>query len=250
MGKTIRINEKQLRNIISCNLQNSTKNNHLDLVYGRNVANNQKMLPLNEISMNRLLGKHYGQAGFAIVSASRMVENTPEENESNTKEMFAAIRNSEFRFIPAFGGYIEKDENGNAVNNTEEKVAIILCYDQNSNPIPFERLADFAIGLGIKYNQDSVLLKAPDENPKYVVTNERGGEVGTTEMEFTGDLRLDDLSQEFFTNMASKHGNVGQHRFTFTEQFINPTFTTVNEGHVRYLNGELFLKPGEVRDLI
>lgn len=223
----------------------SEANNFLEVVYGRKVANEQKMISLNEITMNRLLGKRYAEAGLAIVSASR-ADKSEEENAAGAKEMFALIQQSGFRYVPAFGEYVEQDENGKAIRTVYEAIAVVLCNDHEGRPIPFEELRKFALDLGVRFEQDCVLLKAPDDNPKYIVTNERNGELGSVYVEFTADLKVNELTQLFFTTMAGKQG-ADQHRFTFTEQYLNPSFVTLNEGHVRYMKGELFLTPNQAK---
>lgn len=230
---------------------NVKPNNYLSSVYGREVANNGRMIPLNEISMNRLLGKHYNNGGFAIVSASRF-DKTPAENEQNTQKMYELIRNSEFRFIPAFGGFVEtNNETGEKKDNVDEKIAIILCFDRQGKEIPFERLYKFAFDLGVRFEQDSVLIKAPNDNPKYIVTHERSGKVGSVDMEFTGDIVLNDVTQQFFTNMANRRTSqhAGKNRFTFTECFLNPPFATLNEGQSRTGKGEIVFRPTQTTDL-
>lgn len=210
------------------------KNNFLDVVHGWSGVNNQKMIPLNEISMSRLLGKQF-EGAFAIVSASSC-RKTPEENDMCAKEMYSTIRNSGFCFIPAFGGFSEIDvKTGEQVNYTYKTLAIILCHDRDGKEIPFQRLYDFVINLGEKYEQESVIIKSPQENPKYIVTTAR---------------ELNDLTQMHFANMASKLSSVGKNRFSFTRQYLNPTFETLFEGHRRFLRGELFLKPTEARDVL
>lgn len=210
------------------------KNNFLDVVHGWSGVNNQKMIPLNEISMSRLLGKQF-EGAFAIVSAS-LCRETPEENDMCAKEMYSTIRNSGFCFIPAFGGFSEIDvKTGEQVNYTYETLAIILCHDRDGKEIPFQRLYDFVINLGKKYEQESVLIKSPQENPKYIVTTAR---------------ELNDLTQMHFANMASKLSSVGKNRFSFTRQYLNPTFETLFEGHRRFLRGELFFEPTKARDVL
>lgn len=232
----------RMENIGKNNL--SERHSCLKTVYGRDIANSQHMVPLNEITMNRLLGKHYNKGGFAIVSASRN-EHTREENERLTQEMYAQIRKSEFRFIPAFGGFIETNKQGER-HEVYESVAIILCFDRNGEEIPFERLREFAMNIGIQYDQDSVLIKAPNQNPQYIITSERVGSVGDLDTEFSGNVKVNDLTQKFFTNMSSRDGNIGKNRFSFTEQYVNPTFATLNEGHMRHLNGEVYLDPAQM----
>lgn len=210
------------------------KYNFLDVVYGWSGVNNQKMIPLNEISMSRLLGKQF-KGAFAIVSASSC-RKTPEENDMCAKDMYSTIRNSGFCFIPAFGGFSEIDiKTGEQVNYTYETLAIILCHDKDGKEIPFQRLYDFVINLGKKYEQESVLIKSPQENPEYIVTTAR---------------ELNDLTQMHFANMASKLSSVRKNRFSFTRQYLNPTFETLFEGHRRFLRGELFLKPTEARNVL
>ena len=65
---------------------------------------------LTEITVNRLLGKHYN-FGFAIVSASRF-KNTAQENNQLTKELFLKLKNSNYSYIPVFGGFIENKGEG------------------------------------------------------------------------------------------------------------------------------------------
>ena len=226
------------------------KNNFLDVVHGWSGVNNQKMIPLNEISMSRLLGKQF-KGAFAIVSASSC-KKTTEENDMCANDMYSAIRSSGFCFIPAFGGFSEIDvKTGEQVNYTYYTLAIILCHDRESKEIPFQRLYDFVLNLGEKNEQESVLIKAPQENPKYIVTTaSEGKNLGDVVMEFSSDAKLSDLTQMYFANMASKLSIAGKNRVTFTKQYLNPTFETLFEGHRRFLKGELFLKPTEAIDVL
>ncbi len=46
-----------------------------------------------------------------------------------------------------------------------------------------------------KYNQDSVVVKAPDGNPEYIKKD------GSLDFGFDGDIAFNDLSQEYFTDL-------------------------------------------------
>lgn len=219
-------------------------NNFLKEVYGRAIANNQNLVVLNEMTMERLLGKHFNK-GLCIVSASRVKENTAEENNKYTREMYQAIIDSPYSFIPVFGGFIETTDNGEKLPAKYEKSAIILNYDKKGNEMDFDEMKAFAMSLGTKYKQDSILVKAPNDNPKYILTSNNIGEV---DYEFSGDVKINDLTQEYFTsfikslNMSPNQDERRKTRFSFTEMYINPTFTTLNEGHSRKLKGEIVIK--------
>ena len=67
-------------------------------------------------------------------------------------------------------------------------------------------------------------------------------------MEFSGDIKINDLTQEYFTSFV-KTRNIDkdnqdkrkQSRLTFEGVYINPPPVTYSERHVRYLSGEIFL---------
>jgi hypothetical protein len=213
--------------------------NFLKEIFNRG-ANNSPMPLLTEITVNRLLGKHYN-SGFAIVSASRF-KNTNQENNQLTKELFLKLKNSNYSYIPVFGGFIENKGSENE-QHVYEKSFLILNYNKEGEELPFQDLKNFALEICSEYNQDSVLLKSPNGQPQTITKD------GDLDMEFSGDIKINDLTQEYFTSFV-KTRNVDkdnqdkrkQSRLTFEGVYINPPPETYSERHARYLSGEIFLK--------
>ena len=203
-------------------------------------SNNSPMPLLTEITVNRLLGKHYN-SGFAIVSASRS-ENTNQENNQLTKELFLKLKNNPYSYIPVFGGFIENKGSENE-QHVYEKSFLILNYNKKGEELPFQDLKNFALEICSEYNQESVVLKSPDGNPKTLTRN------GEVDIEFSGDIKINDLTQEYFTSFV-KTRNVDkdnqdkrkQSRLTFEGVYINPPPASYPERYARYLSGEIFIK--------
>ena len=212
--------------------------NFLKEIFNREF-NNSPMPLLTEITVNRLLGKHYN-SGFAIVSASRF-KNTAQENNQLTKELFLKLKNSNYSYIPVFGGFIENKGSENE-QHVYEKSFLILNYNKKGEELPFQDLKNFALEICSEYKQETVVLKSPDGNPKTLTRT------GEADMEFSGDIKINDLTQEYFTSFV-KTRNVDkdsqdkrkQSRLTFEGVYINPPPATYSERHARYLSGEIFL---------
>lgn len=201
-------------------------------------TNTFPLQPLNEMTVDRLLGKHYNN-GFIIISASRG-ENDNQTNNKLSKQLLNDIKNSGFSFVPVFGGFIENKGTENE-KQVYETSYIVLNFDRNGNEKDFNTLKNLAINLCKKYNQDSVLVKAPNGVPQYITQN------GNVDMEFNGDVKINDLTQQYFSsfiktqNIDKNQDNRKHTRFTFESCFINPKPMTYNEGHIRHLKGEKFL---------
>ena len=156
--------------------------------------------------------------------------------------LFLKLKNSNYSYIPVFGGFIENKGSENE-QHVYEKSFLILNYNKEGEELPFQDLKNFALEICSEYNQDFVLLKSPNGQPQYIT---RGGDV---DMEFSGDIKINDLTQEYFTSFV-KTRNVDkdnqdkrkQSRLTFEGVYINPPPETYFERHARYLSGEIFLK--------
>jgi len=232
-----------IKNFIKVKLRESVETikqpkNFLNEIFGR-LANDSEMIPLTEMTMDRLLGKHYNN-GFSIISASRG-DNTAAENNQKTNELFQNIKNTKFTFIPAFGGFIE-NKGTEEEKHVYEKVFIILNFDKFGNELPFEELQQFALEMCEMFNQDSVLVKAPNGNPKYL------SRTGNVDNEFSGDIKINDLTQQYFTSFVKtqklnkdNQEDRKKNRFTFEAVYLNPSPVTYSERHLRYLSGERFL---------
>ena len=195
-------------------------------------TNTFPLQPLNEMTVDRLLGKHYNN-GFIIISASRG-ENDNQTNNQLSKQLLNDIKNSGFSFVPVFGGFIENKGTENE-KQVYETSYIVLNFDRNGNEKDFNALKNLAINLCKKYNQDSVLVKAPNGAPQYITQN------GNVDMEFNGDVKINDLTQQYFSSFI-KTQNIDKNQDNRKHtSFINPKPMTYNEGHIRHLKGEKFL---------
>ena len=162
-------------------------------------TNTFPLQPLNEMTVDRLLGKHYNN-GFIIISASRG-ENDNQTNNQLSKQLLNDIKNSGFSFVPVFGGFIENKGTENE-KQVYETSYIVLNFDRNGNEKDFNALKNLAINLCKKYNQDSVLVKAPNGAPQYITQN------GNVDMEFNGDVKINDLTQQYFSSFISDNTKI------------------------------------------
>ena len=125
-----------------------------------------------ESSVSRF--KHHLEAGnpIAIVSAYR-AEKSKEENEANDRELKKFARMEEvnvasgnvkslFGFVRTAGGYAESGNKG--IN----EMSIALITDKSRE----QELFDFAVAMGERYNQDSILFVPSDGDAYYVSTND------------------------------------------------------------------------------
>lgn len=213
------------------------------------TTNKAEMISINEGNARTLLNKH-SKSGYVIVSPCRGFDEfgiNPDDN--NAKQQLAQankprildiierIKKSGFSYTPVYGGFIENKGQENE-ETVYERSFIIYPYDKSGNLIPFEELQAFAVELANVYNQDSVLVKAPNSNPTYI---KKDGEV---DFELGNNLEFNDYAQEYFTdlhkNTQGKNGTKPT-RFTYTECYINPRPCSLNESHKRWLLGERFL---------
>ena len=139
----------------------------------------------------------------------------------------------------SYGGFIENKGTDKETNVYERSVVVYAeKRDGTANP---EELFNFAIEECNKFNQDSVLIKMPNDVPKYYKKN------GDIDMTFPNDIKFNDLSQIYFTDLHKnterkmKQGSKPT-RFSFTESYIAPKPQCYSEGHIRYMRGERFLQ--------
>lgn len=202
--------------------------------------NNSSMIPLNEISVDRLLGKHY-DAGFIIISASRNPEEASNhENNEKTKELANDIRNKGYSYMPVYGGFIE-NVGGDNEKEVYESSFLIFNFDRKGEQLDYKDLYDFGLELTNKYQQESFLSKEPGGSAKFITGDNKVDGV------FNGDIKINDLADKYFTslvktkNMDSDQDNRRDSRFSFTETYINPRPVTYNERIMRDMKGEIFL---------
>ena len=207
--------------------------NFLKEIFNRE-ANNSPMPLLNEVTVNRLLGKHYDSA-FVIVSASRP-ENTAQENNQLTKELFLKLKNNPYSYIPIFGQFIT---NKGSVNEQlfYEISFLILNFNKKGEELPFQDLKNFALEICSEFSPKTILVKSPDGNPKTLTRN------GEVDIEFSGSLVINDLTQAYLKSLIKARDipKTNQSSFTLQRVYINPPPATYSERHIRYLSGEIFL---------
>jgi hypothetical protein len=211
--------------------------------------NNKHLRSINETNVKRFLERHTSN-GYVIISACRGSEyfnldkTIPQQlnklnqlNNQRTKDLLNDIKEKGFTYTPCFGGFIE---NKGLENEQEvyEKSFIIYPYKRDKS-YNFQELKDFAIEMCDKYDQDSVLIKAPTEKPKCYDDN------GDITMEMGNDATFNDITQEYFTDLNKNttnkiKPNSKPTRFTFTETYIPLSPQTYSEGVVRYYKGEQF----------
>lgn len=213
------------------------------------INNNTHLRSIKETNAKRFLERHTSN-GYVIISACRgsndfnLDETNPQQfnkskqiNNQRTKELLNDIRKKEFTYTPCFGGFVENKELENE-QDVYKKSFIIYPYKRDKS-YNFQELKDFAIEMCNKYNQNSVLIKAPTDKPKYYNKN------GDIKMELNGDATFNDITQKYFTDLNKNtinkiKPNSKPTRFTFTETYIPLLPQTYSEGHIRYLKGEVF----------
>lgn len=226
------------KKLCNVDIMESSTHNFINEFFGTGITNKQPLVPLTEMTVDRLLGKHYNN-GFIIISASRS-ENGRELNNKLTKELISVLKNSPYSFVPVYGGYIENKGTPNEVT-TYEASFIVLNFDKQGNETDMNALIDFGKKLQVQFNQEDILVKEPNGTPRYINQN------GETSMEFNGDVKINDLTQEYFTsfikskNIANDQENRRKSRFTFESCYINPKPSTFSERVIRRNIGEIFL---------
>lgn len=220
--------------------------------YRDNTFNNGKIVPINENNIKRIIATH-SDNGYIVISPCRGgsdfgIDPTVSQyeydrlahiNRIRIKQMIEDIKKSGFSYTPTYGGFIE-NAGTEQETNVYERSFIIYNKDRNGNNLNFKDLYELGLNLCRKYNQDSFLVQAPGENPKYITQD------GKVDFEFKNGNVFNDISQQYFTDLhknTHKHGDISKRkptRFSFTEAFVNPKPQCYGERHVRWANGEVF----------
>jgi len=213
------------------------------------INNNTHLRSINETNAKRFLERHTN-SGYVIISACRgsrdfnldvtipqQLNKLNQLNNQRTKELLSDIKKKGFTYTPCFGGFIE---NKGLENEQEvyEQSFIIYPYKRDES-YNFQELKDFAIEMCNKYDQNSVLIKAPTDKPLYYNKN------GDVDDEMGNDVTFNDITQTYFTDLNKNTTNKIKSdstptRFTFTETYIPLLPQSYSEGHIRYLKGEIF----------
>jgi len=207
---------------------------------------------LTESSLNRIISGH-DVNGYVMISASRgdclngVIENPSmqqieDENNKRTTELKNNIRSLHYSYIPVFDGY--KEENSDSASI--EKSFIVFPYvNINKVQTDFKTFEKDMIELGKKYNQDAILIKRPNENPKYYYTN-----TDTWDNTDFGNVSLKDAQQQYFTALKkykdSSLDKKGQNwskypqRFSYVESYLDYPPMSIMSASARHNAGELF----------
>lgn len=173
---------------------------------------------LNETSYDKLVNYHFDK-GFCILTAFRS-EFTMAENRARNKKLAADLKANDLGFIRVTGGYrevIDKDnvnwDDAEVIPDNDEKRLLTIMEEsllvpnfdiKTKKPFDdFDKLKDIIIDLGIKYEQDSVLISPPhsDGNAYYVITNERYGDLGDIDMKFD-KMDLASITDTYFSSLS------------------------------------------------
>lgn len=160
--------------------------------YGISTNGNKPVL-VEKITINRIINKH-GNNGLVTVSANRS-DLSKEENDENAKKLIDDIKKSGYSYLPTYGGYRGTD----GVEDSYEPSFVIFNHTSDGKTGDFEKLRDFALYVCDKYNQNSVLIKAPNNPPIWV--DKDGNKVNKKE---GNKVWKNDPTQEYFTSLKSK----------------------------------------------
>ena len=213
--------------------------------------NNEELELLTEVSLYRAVKEH-DKNGYVMISASRQdclkgIKDNPsyeeiwDENNKRTNNLKKDITNLSYSFIPVYGGYKEEGSNTASI----EKSFIVFPYDfRKKELVDFDTFEKELINLGKKYNQDAILIKEPESNPKYyyLTTN-------TWDSVDFGNVKLNDVTQQYFTslkgwadtslNKKNRDWSGTPKRFTYSESYLNLPPQTLMDAHARSSSGEL-----------
>lgn len=156
-------------------------------------TNGNKPVLLEKITIDRIIDKH-GKDGLISLSANRS-DMPKERNDEKTKELIADIRKSGYSYLPTYGGY----RGTNGVEDDYEPSFIVFNHTSDGKSGDFEKLRQFAIDMCGKYEQNSVLIKAPNNPP--ILVDQNGNKVNTKE---SNKVWKNDPTQTYFTSLKSK----------------------------------------------
>lgn len=156
-------------------------------------SNHCRPMLVEAINIDRIIKKH-GKNGLINISAWR-TEKDEETNVTNTKNLIKDIQNSGYSYLPEYGGYRDTDKGEEAFFEPSFNV---FNYNTKGEPQDFEKLKEFGVLLAKKYDQSSVLVKAPNEPPIWLDGD--GIKVSKNE---THKVFKNDPNQKYFTSLKS-----------------------------------------------
>ena len=253
----------------------------------------QAYTALNEMTNTRLLTKHL-EDGFAVLTAFRVNDyeivdgkyinktnpRSLEQNRKDNEELRSELNRHHLNWIPVVGGYIEDGveiSEDAAIEIGLEESTLVFMYDfeekRKLEGVEIDEFCDFIMKLGYKYNQDSVLIKKPDEKVgQYYITSpdetlddvrfQKAQDISFSKMDYASifdryftciakdiDAYLNKRKQSSAWNKKNpdkQKRNVGivykesetKRRLVFVEAFIPCPSGNINTAHIRALKGE------------
>lgn len=182
-----------------------------------------KLYKLTDTNLYRLFTLH-ADKGYIIVSACRK-ENDVETNNKNTQQLRRSITANGYSYKKVCGKFVE-----DAGTETEQEVIetsfVVYNYNYKTGTTPdFDVLYNLALKWCAEYNQDSVLVVAPNENPKCFK------EDGIVDFELSKDANVEHNIDLYFTQLGNK-------RFKFKE-IVDSEPSNLLDLHPRILSGEI-----------
>lgn len=229
-----------------------------------------KRIPLTETTLNRVMSGH-DEFGYVMISGMRDnlyrssngevysthsdedkkspndveieigTQDWVDENNKRTNQLRNDLKSEKYSYIPVYGGYKEEGSETAKI----EKSFIVFPYDISTKEYrDFNEFKNRMLKLGDDFQQDSILVKAPNENPVYVdcATGKPDDYVFTNK-------KVNDIAQEYFTALKrwtdssrkdkSSFTKGKPQRFTFESLYMNDFPNSISEHRRRSLNGEL-----------
>lgn len=170
------------------------------------------MITLNETNWKRILN-NFSSCGFAVLTSDRETnaDGTPRtvaERHSNRGKLLNALRSKGYQPIVVHGGYQEV-----GANPKLEKSFLVPFMDVSTKePLPADVCKNDMLSLGGEFEQETILLQMPGDNPKYIAakdfTDYEGNEVkaGDVTMEFDGKSFPDEVGDVYFSDIKRQRG--------------------------------------------
>lgn len=151
------------------------------------------------------------------------------DNRKRNKRLEADIKDSRLAFYRCKGGYREVDLKGDSREVTEDTFCVA------NNKYTDEDFVNLMIDLGVKYDQDSILITFPnktggrkvaDITGRYYCTSTRTGTIGQVLDEFD-HLTQSDIS-EYFTKLYGKSFTLERISSDISGEYVSSIGSSVN----------------------
>jgi len=218
------------------------------------------LVQINETSEERIINVHL-KNGFAMLTAFRS-EFSFSENRSRNRQLANDLKNLGYSYIKITGGYIETitPDNPNwddadiiygrddirQLPIMEESFLVTMFNYKTGESTDFKSFRNDMIKLGIKYEQDSILIAPPKDTgkPAYIITNSRSGDVGSIDCEFS-NLSVANVANTYFSmkektiNKARAKRREGVGGIKFESAWLDEPAHTVSGVRIRDNRNEI-----------